>query len=87
MLRDTMISTMPVAMMAMEVLWTDRFHRLRDVRKSPPDKTLKPTQITASATTMPTRRVSISVEATSTPRPSHDAVGFGRRRCPDARSS
>ena len=37
MLRDTMISTMPVAMMAIEALWTERFQRLRAVRKSPPD--------------------------------------------------
>ena len=35
MLRDTMISTMPVAMTAIDELWTDRFHRLRAVRKSP----------------------------------------------------
>ena len=29
MLRDTMISTMPVAMIAIDALWTDRFQRLR----------------------------------------------------------
>src|SRR5215207_1951379 len=63
MLRDTMISTMPVAMIAIDALWTDRFHRLRAVRKSPPDHTWKPTQMTASATTMPKRRTSISVDA------------------------
>ena len=62
MLRDTMISTMPVAMIAIDVLWTDRFHRFRAVRKSPPERMLNPIQITASATTMPTMRASISAE-------------------------
>ena len=33
MLRVTMTSTMPVAMMATEAICTDRFHRLRGVRK------------------------------------------------------
>ena len=75
MLRDTMISTMPVAMMAIEALWTDRFQRLRAVRKSPPDRTSKPIQMTASATTMPNRRTSISVDAHS---PRH-AEGERRR--------
>ena len=63
MFRDTMMSTMPVAMMAIEVLWTERFHMLRAVRKSPPEKTLKPIQMTSTATTMPNRRVSTSAEA------------------------
>ena len=48
MLRDTMMSTIPVAMMAIEVLWTERFHRLRAVRKSPPDRMWKAIQIAAS---------------------------------------
>ena len=65
MLRDTMISTMPVAMMAIEALCTERFQRLRAVRKSPPDRMLKPSQMPARATTMPNMRVSISVDATS----------------------
>ena len=65
MLRDTMISTMPVAMMAIETLCTDRFQRLRAVRKSPPDRMLKPSQMPARATTMPNMRVSTSVDATS----------------------
>ena len=60
MLRDTMISTMPVAMMAIEVLCTDRFHRLREVRKSPPDKTLNAIQMTITAVIIPNSRVSIS---------------------------
>src|SRR5262245_49720713 len=64
MLRDTMIRTMPVAMIAIDVLWTDRFHRLRAVRKSPPDRMLKAIQIAMSATTMPTSRVSSSLVAT-----------------------
>src|SRR5215207_10870654 len=63
MLRDTMISTMPVAMMAIDVLWTDRFQRLRAVKKSPPDSTLNPIQMTAIATTIPTNRVSSSADA------------------------
>jgi len=35
MLRITMTSTMPVAMIPMPAVWTDRFHRLRGVRKAP----------------------------------------------------
>src|SRR5664280_591963 len=62
MLRDTMMSTIPVAMTAMEELWTDRFQRFRVVRKPPPDMTSNPTQMTARATTMPSRRVSTSRE-------------------------
>ena len=46
----------------MEVLWTERFHRLRAVRKAPSDRTWKAIQMAARATTMPSRRVSISVE-------------------------
>jgi hypothetical protein len=64
MFRDTMMSTIPVAMMAMEVLWTDRFQRFRAVRKSPCDRMLKPIQMPASAITKPHRRVSISDDAT-----------------------
>ena len=74
MLRDTMISTMPVAMMAIEVLCTDRFHRLRAVRKSPPDRMLNPIQMTARATIIPTMRVSISADA------SHDRASPTVRR-------
>src|SRR5262245_111721 len=65
MLRDTMIRTIPVAMIAIDVLWTERFHRLRAVRKSPCDKMLNAIQMTATATSMPSRRVSISVSATN----------------------
>ncbi len=36
MLRDTMMSTMPVAMTATEAVCTDRLKRLRGVRKLPP---------------------------------------------------
>jgi hypothetical protein len=35
-------------MIAIDVLWTERFHRLRAVRKSPPDRTLKAIQTTTS---------------------------------------
>ena len=34
MLRVTMTRTMPVAMTATEAVWTERFQRLRGVRKS-----------------------------------------------------
>ena len=40
-LRVTMTSTMPVAMTATDAVCTDRFHRLRGVRNSPPEKMLK----------------------------------------------
>ena len=65
MLRDTMIRTMPVAMIAMDVLWTERFHRLRAVRKSPLVRMLNAIQMAAMDTTMPSRRVSISVAASN----------------------
>ena len=59
MLRVTMTSTMPVAMMATDAVCTDRFQRLRGVRNRPPDSTMwKPIQISASAPTMPSMRVS-----------------------------
>ena len=45
MLRDTMMRTMPVAMIATAALWTDRFHRLRGVRNRPSDTMLNTTQI------------------------------------------
>ena len=41
MLRDTMISTMPVAMIATAAVWTDRFHRLRGDRNRPPEQMWK----------------------------------------------
>ncbi len=63
MFRDTMISTMPVAMMAIEVLCTERFHRFRAVRKSPPDKTLNAIQMTTTAAIIPNSRVSTSADA------------------------
>ena len=64
MLRDTMMRTIPVAMIAMDELWTDRFHRLRAVRKSPPERMWNAIQMTASEMTMPTSRVSTSVDST-----------------------
>jgi hypothetical protein len=60
-----MMSTMPVAMIAVDALWTDRLNRFRGVRKSPPDITLKPIQMIASAPIIPRRRVSISVDVRS----------------------
>ena len=47
MLRVTMTSTMPVDITAMEAVWTDRFQRLRGVRKTPPERTSKPIQMIA----------------------------------------
>ena len=61
MLRDTMMRTMPVAMIAIEALWTDRFERFRGVRKLPPDMRSKPSQITPRPRSIPSSRVSISV--------------------------
>ncbi len=60
MFRDTMIMTMPVAMIAIEALWTDRFQRLRAVRKVPCPAMLNPTQMMTSAPIMPISRVSTS---------------------------
>src|SRR5262245_49400091 len=76
MLRDTMIRTIPVAMIAIDVLWTERFQRLRAVCKSPPDSTLNAIQMTARATTMPSRRVSNSV-ATRNERQRRSRGGVG----------
>ena len=61
MLRVTMTSAMPVAMMATGDDCTDRFHRLRGVRNNPPESTCKAIQISSSAPTMPSMRVSSSV--------------------------
>ena len=62
MLRDTMIRTIPVAMIATDADWTDRFHRLRAVRKVPPDRMLKPIQMRIVAPIRPSSRVSISID-------------------------
>src|SRR6267142_2760004 len=62
MLRDTMMRTIPVAMIAIEALWTERFQRLRGDRNVPPDRMLKPIQMISSATSMPSSRVSTSSE-------------------------
>jgi len=62
MLRETMIRTMPVAMIAIDALWTDRFHRLRGVRNRPPERMWKPSQMIARAAIMPSRRESISID-------------------------
>ena len=61
MLRVTMTSTMPVAMMATDEDCTDRFHKLRGVRNKPPDSRWKAIQISSNAPTMPSIRVSSSV--------------------------
>ena len=74
MLRDTMMRTIPVAMMAMDVLWTERFHRFRAVRKAPSDRMWKAIQMAIRAITMPKSRVSISVDVNI---PRHDRPGCG----------
>ena len=56
---------MPVAMIAIEALWTDRFHRFRGVMKLPLDQMWNTTQMTTRAPIMPSRRVSISSEPRS----------------------
>ena len=61
MLRVTMTSTMPAAMIATDEVCTDRFQRLRGVRNKPPERTCKAIQIAASAPIMPSMRVSSSV--------------------------
>ena len=72
---------MPVAMMAMEVLWTERFHKLRAVRKPPPETMWNAIQIASRATTMPKSRESISVDANIDrhDRAAPGGVGRGRR--------
>ena len=55
-----MIRTIPVAMIPIEALWTDRFQRLRGLRNVPPDRMSKAIQMTASAATIPSMRVSTS---------------------------
>ncbi len=60
MFRETMMSTMPVAMTATADVWTDRFQRLRELRNRPPEARSKPIQMTARAMIMPSSRVSIS---------------------------
>ena len=61
MLRDTMISTMPVVMIATAADWTDRFHRLRGGRNRPSDSKLndEPEDDQRDAT-MPSSRTSNS---------------------------
>jgi len=64
--RMTMMSTMPVLMTEIDEVWTSRFQRFRGFMNtaSPVSncpKIWKPIQMSASAATMPSRRVSISV--------------------------
>ena len=61
MLRVTITSTMPVAMMATDDDCTDKFHKLRGVRNRPPESTSKTIQISSNAPIMPSMRVSSSV--------------------------
>ena len=61
MLRVTMTKTMPVDITATAAVCTERFHRLRGVRNSPPERMLNTTQTRSRAPIMPSMRVSISV--------------------------
>ena len=63
MLRETMTSTMPVAMMATTVVWTESVTMLAGARILPPVTMPKPIRMAARATSMPKRRRSISVAA------------------------
>ena len=60
MFRDTMTRTIPVAMIAIEALCTDRFQRFRAERNVPPDTMLKLIQMMTSAETIPSMRGSTS---------------------------
>ena len=61
MLRDTMMSTIPVAMIATPDAWTARVTMFAGRRKVPPDWMWKPMRRTPSATSIPKMRRSISV--------------------------
>ena len=63
MLRDTMTSTMPVAMMAMPVAWMAIVTMFVGEISLPPLSTWNVSRITIRATSMPNRRRSISVWA------------------------
>ncbi len=63
MLRDTMTSTMPVAMMAMPVAWMAIETMFVGEMSLPPLRTWNASRITTRATSMPNRRRSISVWA------------------------
>ena len=65
MLRDTMIRTMPVAMIAMPEAWTERVIRLAGWMNLPPDRMWKPTRMAISAISIPNSRMSISVAPSS----------------------
>ncbi len=65
MLRETMTSTIPVAMMATIAVWTVRNQRFRGVRKVPPVQKWKPTQMISSPMIIPNMRVSISKDLTT----------------------
>ena len=74
MLRETMISTMPVAMIAIPEAWTASVDMLAGWISLPPLETWKASRITARAISMPNRRRSISVCA-SMPRTDGRAGG------------
>ena len=63
MLRETMTSTIPVAMMATGATCTEKVTMLVGVRIFPPVTMPKPIRMPANARSMPKRRRSISVAA------------------------
>jgi len=76
MLRVTITSAMPVAMMATGDDCTDKFQRLRGVRNRPPESMCKAIQIAMSAPIMPSMRVSSSVALRKRARGEPEAGGI-----------
>ena len=74
MFRETMTRTIPVAMIAMPVAWTDNVTMFVGLIICPPLRMSKASRITASATSIPNSRRSTSVCAM---RPDMDSRGFG----------
>ena len=74
MFRETMTMTIPVAMIAMPVAWTDSVTMLVGLIICPPLMMSKASRITASATSIPNSRRSTSICAMS---PDMDLRGGG----------
>ena len=65
MLRETMMSTMPVAMIATTAVCTDSVMKVVGWRNLPPVTSPNPRRMATSANSIPKRRTSISVAAIS----------------------
>jgi hypothetical protein len=74
MFRETMTSTIPVAMIAMPEAWTASVTMFTGEKNFPPLRTLNPTRMAMNARTIPNSRRSISVSAT---RPRRDVRAGG----------